>query len=155
RACRPRCARACSSPSSPRGPRAPAWDSRWRTRSPACTAADFRFPPLRVPWAEPISASSFPLPRLVEPSMSIQRVLIVDDESLSREFLMEAVQALGCRADAVPDGSQALERLRSRSYDLLITDLRMPGIDGLELIKQALSASPGLPTVLLTAFGTI
>jgi DNA-binding NtrC family response regulator len=87
--------------------------------------------------------------------MSIQRVLIVDDESLSREFLMEAAQTLGCRADAVPDGAQALERLKSRSYDLLITDLRMPGMDGLEVIRQAATACPGMPAVLLTAFGTI
>jgi DNA-binding NtrC family response regulator len=87
--------------------------------------------------------------------MSIQRVLIVDDESLSREFLMEAAQTLGCRADAVPDGAQAIERLKTRSYDLLITDLRMPGMDGLEVIRQSLQACPGLPSVLLTAFGTI
>ncbi|MBM3976310.1 MAG: sigma-54-dependent Fis family transcriptional regulator [Planctomycetes bacterium] len=87
--------------------------------------------------------------------MSIQRVLIVDDESLSREFLMEAAQTLGCRADAVPDGAQAVERLKSRSYDLLITDLRMPGMDGLEVIRQAAQVCPGMPAVLLTAFGTI
>jgi DNA-binding NtrC family response regulator len=87
--------------------------------------------------------------------MSIQRVLIVDDESLSREFLMEAAQTLGCRADAVPDGAQAIERLKTRSYDLLITDLRMPGMDGLEVIRQAAQVCPGMPAVLLTAFGTI
>jgi DNA-binding NtrC family response regulator len=87
--------------------------------------------------------------------MSIQRVLIVDDDSLSREFLMEAVQALGHRAEAVPDGSSALEKLKSKGFDVLFTDLRMPGMDGIELIRHVAQTAPGLPIVLLTAFGSI
>jgi len=87
--------------------------------------------------------------------MSIQRVLIVDDDSLSREFLMEAVQALGHRAEAVPDGPSALEKLKSKGFDVLFTDLRMPGMDGIELIRHVAQTAPGLPIVLLTAFGSI
>jgi DNA-binding NtrC family response regulator len=87
--------------------------------------------------------------------MPIQRVLIVDDDSHSREFLQEAVKSLGFRAEAAADGAQALERLRSRSFDLVLSDLRMPGMDGLEVVRRVQQASPGVPVVLITAHGTI
>ena len=87
--------------------------------------------------------------------MPITRVLIVDDDPLSREFLTEAVIDLGYRADGATSGIQALERARERSYDLVLCDLRMPEMDGIEFIKALSGEFPGLPSILITAHGTV
>ena len=87
--------------------------------------------------------------------MSIQRILVVDDDALSREFLVEAVAALGYQPIEAANGVDALARIASESPDLLITDLRMPGMTGIELVQKVQSIAPGLPAVLVTAQGTI
>ncbi len=87
--------------------------------------------------------------------MAIQRVLIVDDDPLSREFLSEAVKALGFDTEAVAGGAQGLERARTKHFDLVFTDLRMPQMDGIEFIRELARACPGLPSVLITAHGTV
>jgi two-component system response regulator AtoC len=87
--------------------------------------------------------------------MSIQRVLIADDDSLSREFLSEACRTFGFQVDAVTSGEQALERLRRSGVDLVLTDLRMPGISGVELVRTMSREFPEVPVVLVTAHGTV
>jgi DNA-binding NtrC family response regulator len=87
--------------------------------------------------------------------MSLHRLLVVDDDPLSREFLTEAANSLGVRAEATGHPAQALERVREREYDAVLTDLRMPGMDGLELIRRLGEVAPGLPTVLVTAHGSV
>lgn len=87
--------------------------------------------------------------------MSIHRILIVDDDNLSREFLAEAVSSLGLQADAVASGREALERLDTKDFDLVLTDLRMPGMDGIELIQAMQLRFSEVPAVLVTAHGTI
>ncbi len=87
--------------------------------------------------------------------MSIQRILVVDDDALSREFLVEAVAALGYQPIEAKDGPEALARILSESPDLLLTDLRMPGMSGIELLQKVAAIAPGLPSVLITAQGTI
>ncbi len=87
--------------------------------------------------------------------MSIHRILIVDDDSLSREFLTEAVNSLGLEAQAVSSADQAVEHLRKTSFDLVLTDLRMPGTDGIELVRNVATEFSDVPTVLVTAHGTI
>ena len=72
--------------------------------------------------------------------MSIYRVLVVDDDKLSREFLAHATEALGYQALAVSSGAAALEALNQSSFDLVLTDLRMPEMNGLELVERL----PGL-----------
>jgi DNA-binding NtrC family response regulator len=87
--------------------------------------------------------------------MSIQRILVVDDDALSREFLVEAVSALGYEPIAARSGAEALERIASDKPDLVLTDLRMPGMNGVELVQRLQSEARGLPSVLITAHGTI
>ncbi|MBI1382999.1 MAG: response regulator [Planctomycetaceae bacterium] len=87
--------------------------------------------------------------------MNMHRLLVVDDDPLSREFLSEAARSQGYRAEAVASPEQALERVRTREYDVVVTDLRMPGMDGLELIRRISEIAPGLATVLITAHGTV
>jgi DNA-binding NtrC family response regulator len=87
--------------------------------------------------------------------MSIQRILVVDDDSLSREFLTEAVAELGYRSDSAASAAEALEKVRSDPPDLVLSDMRMPGKDGLELLREIHNHWPEIATVLITAHGTI
>ncbi len=87
--------------------------------------------------------------------MPIQRVLVVDDDPLSREFLIEAVDSLGFTAEHAASAEEALKIVASRLPDLVLTDLRMPGMDGGQLIESLGRDYPDLPTVLVTAHGTV
>ena len=82
------------------------------------------------------------------------RVLIADDEASIRDLLSKALALAEYDVDAVPDGRTAIARLRAGSYDLLITDLKMPGIDGLTLIREARRLAPALPVVVITAYSS-
>ena len=75
--------------------------------------------------ARPVSATTRP------------RVLVVDDEASIRDLLAKTLALAEYDVDLSPDGRAALERLRIIPYDLLITDLKMPGVDGLTVIKEA------------------
>ncbi|MCA8963622.1 MAG: sigma-54-dependent Fis family transcriptional regulator [Planctomycetes bacterium] len=82
-------------------------------------------------------------------------VLLADDEPLSREFLQEALSSFGLEVHAVADGQQAIDALQERDYDLIVTDLRMPRADGMQVMAAAKKAAPGRPVVLVTAHGTM
>lgn len=83
------------------------------------------------------------------------RILVVDDESSIRDLLVKAL-ALEERydVDTSSDGRSALERLRLYPYDLLIADLKMPGIDGLSVIREAKRLKPDLPVIIITGYST-
>ncbi|MFN0244941.1 MAG: sigma-54-dependent transcriptional regulator [Planctomycetota bacterium] len=87
--------------------------------------------------------------------MSIQRILVVDDDQLSREFLVEAITSLGYQPIEAKNAQEALDKAQSTNPDLVLTDLRMPGMDGIELVKKLRGNHPELPTVMVTAQGTI
>jgi CheY-like chemotaxis protein len=77
-------------------------------------------------------------------------VLIVDDEAMDREILRESVSSLGYRAEEARDGVEALERFRSRRHDVVITDLVMPRMDGIQLTDQLHEMDPLLPVLLVS-----
>jgi excisionase family DNA binding protein len=83
-----------------------------------------------------------------------QRVLVVDDEASIRDLLSKTLALAEYDVDTVPDGTSALDRLRAVSYDLLIADLKMPGMDGLTLIRQAKRIKADLPVIIITGFST-
>ena len=82
------------------------------------------------------------------------RILVVDDEAAIRELLARTLALAEYDVDVAPEGRTAVERLRGSSYDLLITDLRMPGVDGLSVIREARRLRPDLPVVIITGFST-
>ena len=84
--------------------------------------------------------------------MPIQHILVVDDDQLSRTFLVEAIQALGYRASMARGGEEGFNLAQSAHPDLVITDLRMPGTDGLALVKKLHEAMPDLPSGFASAF---
>ena len=82
------------------------------------------------------------------------RVLVADDEGSIRDLLAKTLALAEYDVDPVPDGQSALARLRARPYDLLITDLKMPGMDGLALIREVRRMAPALPVIIITAYST-
>lgn len=83
------------------------------------------------------------------------RVLVVDDDSGERLSLSNIVTALGYSAEPAEDGEQAIEKLGAGSFDAIITDLVMPGMDGLALLLKLLELGDPTPAVVLTGFGSI
>lgn len=83
------------------------------------------------------------------------RILVVDDERVIREILSEFLTLEGFSVHTVEDGEKALTELRLRPYDLLITDLKMPKLSGLQLLERIEQERLGVLTVLMTGFGTV
>ena len=80
------------------------------------------------------------------------RVLVVDDEATIRDLLSKTLALAEYDVDLAPDGRSALDRLRMIPYDLLITDLKMPGVDGLTVIREARRLKADLPVIIITGF---
>jgi excisionase family DNA binding protein len=82
------------------------------------------------------------------------RVLVADDEASIRDLLAKTLALAEYEVDLVPDGRSAIERLRIMPYDLLITDLKMPGVDGLAVIREARRLRADIPVIIITGFST-
>jgi len=77
---------------------------------------------------------------------------MVDDDATQRLVCQKELEAEGWEVTLASDGLEALEQIRKKKFDLVILDIRMPQMDGLEVLGRTLSASPGLPVILYTAF---
>jgi excisionase family DNA binding protein len=97
------------------------------------------------------AAAPPPAPRA---STERPRILVVDDESSIRDLLAKTLALAEYDVDTAPDGGSALERLRLYPYDLLIVDLKMPGIDGLAVIREAKRLNANLPVIIITGYST-
>lgn len=87
--------------------------------------------------------------------MKTYRILVVDDEPRVAFFFQKHLEMVGDQylATAVNSGQEAVAELQQHHYDLMITDLRMPGMDGLELLNRVREISPKTKTILVTAYG--
>jgi len=83
------------------------------------------------------------------------RILIVDDESNARAALSEILDEEGYATETAADGFKALGKLEEFGPDVILTDLKMPGLDGIAFMEKARTAAPGAVFVVMTAFGTI
>jgi len=82
------------------------------------------------------------------------RVLVVDDEASIRDLLAKTLALAEYDVDVAPDGRSALERMRMNPYDLLIADLKMPGMDGLAVIREAKRYKADLAVIIITGYST-
>ena len=82
-------------------------------------------------------------------------VLIIDDEAAIRESLETLLTMEGFNVTLAPDGAAGLERLSQNQFDLVLLDLALPGESGMELLPKVLELQPGLPVIMITAFGTV
>ena len=88
------------------------------------------------------------------PGTTRPRVLVVDDEASIRDLLSKTLALAEYDVDVAADGRSALERMRLYPYDLLIADLRMPGMDGLTVIREAKRYKADLPVLIITGYST-
>jgi excisionase family DNA binding protein len=96
----------------------------------------------RAPAVRPVGSTARP------------RVLVVDDEASIRDLLAKTLALAEYDVDVAPDGRSALDRMRLYPYDLLIADLKMPGMDGLAVIREAKRYKADLPVIIITGFST-
>ncbi|HVT89466.1 MAG TPA: sigma-54 dependent transcriptional regulator [Tepidisphaeraceae bacterium] len=83
------------------------------------------------------------------------RILIVDDQDMIRDSLATTLAREGHEVTAANDGPAAITRLEAGRFDLLITDLKMPKMTGIELLAEARRLRPDMPVVMMTAFATV
>jgi DNA-binding NtrC family response regulator len=83
------------------------------------------------------------------------RILIADDDEVSCQLFAETLESDGFQVDQVTSGDEAIARLRAANHDLVIIDVRMPGISGLEVTRIVHEKYPALPIIVMTAFGSI
>jgi DNA-binding response OmpR family regulator len=81
-------------------------------------------------------------------------ILVVDDEPVARQSLTDILKLEGYNVSSAPNGQAAVEYVRTHPIDLMIVDLRMPGMDGLEVVQVINQISPETEVILLTAFGS-
>jgi CheY-like chemotaxis protein len=93
-------------------------------------------------------------PARPNPSAARPRVIVVDDEASIRDLLAKTLALAEYDVDVAPDGRSALERMRMYPYDLLIVDLKMPGMDGLAVIREAKRYKADLPVIIITGYST-
>ncbi|HEY7955037.1 MAG TPA: response regulator, partial [Polyangia bacterium] len=82
-------------------------------------------------------------------------ILIIDDNETIREGLAHVVKKMGHVAIAAASGKEGVERFRTERADFVITDLKMEGMDGVEVLRELREIDPDCPTMIITAFGTV
>ena len=88
------------------------------------------------------------------PDSERPRILVVDDEQAVRDLLSKTLTMADYDVDSADDGPSALDKMRAVEYDLLITDLKMPGMDGLSVIREARKLAPDLRVIIITGYST-
>src|SRR2546426_6618147 len=83
------------------------------------------------------------------------RVLVVDDDPLTRSLLSIALQSQAFEVIPAGDAGTALEHVRSEAPEIVILDLRLPGLDGMEALRKFKEIAPELPVVILTGYGDV
>ena len=86
---------------------------------------------------------------------AVEPLLLVEDKSELRAMLRKALERAGYEVDDAADGSSAVQKIRARRYLLVLTDLKLPGKSGLDVLRESKQADPTVPVILITAFGSI
>ncbi len=86
--------------------------------------------------------------------MTEEQVLVVDDETGMREFLKIMLEKMGYQAEAADSGETAIQRLEQGRFNLVICDLKMPRVSGMEVLRRSKEINPEAPVIMITAFGS-
>jgi DNA-binding NtrC family response regulator len=91
----------------------------------------------------------------ITPAAGVLRVLVVDDEAIVRESLLEWFREDGHEVAQASSAREALERVKEGPWDLALVDIKMPGMDGLELQRRIREAAPGTTVIIMTAYASV
>jgi CheY-like chemotaxis protein len=83
-----------------------------------------------------------------------KRILVIEDDEEMRALLIEVIEEDGYKTSSVNNGSEAFRRLAKESFDLILTDVRMPGLTGLDILPGIKKLQPEAPIIVITAFGS-
>ncbi|MCF6149304.1 MAG: sigma-54-dependent Fis family transcriptional regulator [Candidatus Kuenenia sp.] len=87
--------------------------------------------------------------------MSVEKIMVVDDDALGREYLCETLKRGGYEVIGFGNGQQAISRINKEDFDLMFLDMKMPGMDGMEVLEKVKGISQETVVILMTAYGTI
>jgi len=87
--------------------------------------------------------------------MARAQILVIDDEPIMRDFLEETLVRAGYEIETVANGTAGMAAIRNNSYDLIITDMKMPGLDGLTLLEQTKKVQPDAVVIIMTAYASV
>src|SRR5947209_15042537 len=93
--------------------------------------------------------------RFVVETKEMEPLLLVEDKSELRAMMRKALERAGYAVDEAADGAAAIQKVRARRYLLVITDLKMPGASGLDVLRETKQADATIPVLLLTAYGSV
>jgi DNA-binding NtrC family response regulator len=85
----------------------------------------------------------------------MEPLLLVEDKNELRAMLRKALERHGHSVEEASDGSAAIQKLRAKRYQMVLTDLKMPGASGLEVLRESKQSDSTIPVILLTAFGSV
>lgn len=85
----------------------------------------------------------------------MEAILLVEDKSELRAMLRKALEKAGYTVDEAPDGTSAIDKVRNKRYLTVLTDLKLPGASGLDVLREARRADPMIPVILITAYGSV
>jgi len=85
----------------------------------------------------------------------ICRVLVIDDEAVIREGMRRILEGNAVQVESVASGRAAIEKIQVKDFDVVITDLKMPGMDGLEVLSAIKILQPGVPVIIITGYATV
>jgi CheY-like chemotaxis protein len=91
--------------------------------------------------------------RRTDPILEGRRVLLADDEEMLRETVRDVLTGYGCAVSTASDGGAAIEMIAKETFDLVLTDIKMPVKNGYEVFAAAKKANPRTPVILTTGFG--
>jgi DNA-binding NtrC family response regulator len=90
-----------------------------------------------------------------EQEKNMHNILVVDDEEVIREGMRRILSAEGFHVDTSASGRTAIEKIQERDFDVVITDLKMPGMDGIEVLKAIKILQPEVPVIIITGYSTV
>ncbi len=87
--------------------------------------------------------------------MTVKQILVVDDDNTFRDFVVETLIRQNYHVDAAENGQRAVVKMEEKPYDLIVSDIRMPGMDGLQVFDKARVLQPSARVIMLTAFASL
>src|SRR3989337_3866388 len=85
----------------------------------------------------------------------MSNILIIDDEKAIRKTLSEILSYEGYKIEEASDGEEGLKKFKEKAYDVVLCDIKMPKLDGIEFLQKAADASPDVPIIMISGHGNI